>query len=184
MEEAQASQLIPVNRSISLTLLLHQTLFPPSHHSPDQTSMIKFLPRVAQEGAGVAIAIANHPWFGRQGKPGRSSQVKAGGRRAFEAVCTQAHPGSQIALPALSPGWTHPSAKSVCKRRILQWCSPAYSNRNDPFFLQTERLLQTECFKRPISGSLKKRLMWKSCSDWVKAGFFLVVKTRRTRPAK
>ena len=139
MEEAQASQLIPVNHSISLTLLLHQTLFPPSHHSPDQTSMIKFLPRLAQEGAGVAIAIANHPWFGRQGKPGqarqvKSSQVNAGGRRAFEAVCTQAHPGSQIALPALSPGWTHPSAKSVCKRRILQWCSPAYSNRDDPFF--------------------------------------------------
>ena len=120
MEEAQASQLIPVNRSISLPLLLHQTLFPPSHHSPDQTSMIKFLPRVSQEGAGVAIAIANHPWFGRQAKPGRSSQVKAGGRRACEAVCTQAHPGSQIALPALSPGRTHPSAKSVCKRRILQ----------------------------------------------------------------
>ena len=146
MEEAQASQLIPVNRSICLTLLLHQTLFPPSHHSPDQTSMINLLPRAAQEGAGITIAIANHPWFGRQAKPGRSSQVKAGGRRAFEAVCTQAHPGSQIALPALSPGWTHPSAKSVCKRRIVQWCSPAYSNRNDPFFLQTECLLQTECF--------------------------------------
>ena len=93
--------------------------------------MIKFLPRLAQEGAGVAIAIANHPWFGRQGKPGRSSQVKSGGSRAFEAVCTQAHPGSQITLPALSPGWTRPSAKSVCKRRILRWCSPAYSNRND-----------------------------------------------------
>ena len=140
MEEAQASQLIPVNCSISLTLLLHQTLFPPSHHSPDQTSMIKFLPRLAQEGAGVVIAIANHPWFGRQAKPGRSSQVKAGGRRAFEAVCTQAHPASQIALPAFSPGWTHPSAKSVCKRGILQWCSPPYSKRNDPFFF-TNRVL-------------------------------------------
>ena len=149
MEEAQASQLIPVNRSISLTLLLHQTLFPPSHHSPDQTSMIKFLPRLAQEGAGVAIAIANHPWSGRQAKPRQARQVKSSQGRwqeGFEAVCTQVHPGSQIALPALSPGWTHPSAKSVCKRRILQWCSPAYSNRNDPFFLQTECLLQTECF--------------------------------------
>ena len=77
MEEAQASQLIPVNRSISLTLLLHQTLFPPSHHSPDQTSMIKFLPRLAQEGAGIAIAIANHPWFGRQGKASQAGQVKS-----------------------------------------------------------------------------------------------------------
>ena len=108
--------------------------FPPSHHSPDQTSMINLLPRVAQEGAGVAIAIANHPWFGRQGKPRQARQVKSSQGRwqeGFEAVCTQAHPGSQITLPALSPGWTHPSAKSVCKRRILQWCSPAYSNRNE-----------------------------------------------------
>ena len=137
MEEAQASQLIPVNRSFSLTLLLHQTLFPPSRHSPDQTSMIKFLPRLAQEGASVAIVIANHPWVGRQGRPSQARQVKSSQGRwqeGFEAVCTQAHPASQIALPALSPGRTHPSAKSVCKRRILQWCSPAFSNRNDPFF--------------------------------------------------
>ena len=143
MEEAQASQLIPVNRSISLTFLLHQTLFPPSHHSPDQTSMIKFLPRLAQEGAGVAIAIANHPWFGRQGKASQAGQVKS--RQVAGGLLYTSTPWQSDRTTCLEP-WSHPSAKSVCKQRIVKtttmyWCSPAYSNRNNPiFFVLTNKV--------------------------------------------
>ena len=139
MEEAQASQLIPVNCSISLTLLLHQTLFPPSHHSPDQTSMIKFLPRLAQEGAGIAIAIASHPWFGRQAKPGRSSQVKAGGRRALKPfVHKHTLAVRSLYLPRALAGLTLLQNPSANEEYYNDGAHQLTSIEMIHFFLQTE----------------------------------------------